>query len=114
MTQLNEHYQTLIRLLLPGEIFEYFDIVHFDTVAKEVRVHVDYIAIKPEGYEMTKLISKGFHQAAIIQDFPLREKPCSYMSEGEGGYKNQRAKQLKVIVRVLQKELVLRRNLQLF
>jgi len=74
MTHLNEHYQTLIQLLLPEEIFEYFDIVQIDTRAREVHVHLDEKAIKPESYELVKLISKGFHHAAIIQDFPLRDK----------------------------------------
>ncbi len=74
MTHLNEHYQTLIQLLLPEEIFEYFDIVQIDTGASEVHVHLDEKAIKPEGYELVKLISKGFHPPAIVQDFPLRDK----------------------------------------
>jgi hypothetical protein len=74
MTQSNEHYQTLIQLLLPEEIFEYFDIVQIDTGEKEVHIHLDEKSIKPEGYELVKLISKGFHPAAIIQDFPLRDK----------------------------------------
>ena len=74
MTQSNEHYQTLIQLLLPEEIFEYFDIVQIDAGEKEIHIHLEEKSIKPEGYELVKLISKGFHPAAIIQDFPLRDK----------------------------------------
>ena len=74
MTDTKEHYQALIKLLLPVEIFEYFDIVKVDPDLSEIHIHLDEKAIKPEGYEMVKLISKGFHQAAIIQDFPLRDK----------------------------------------
>ena len=70
----NEHINSLIKLLLPQEIFEYFDIIRVDTGEREVHIHLDEKAIKPEGYEIVKLISKGFHQAAIIQDFPLRDK----------------------------------------
>ena len=30
--------------------------------------------IKPEGYGIVKLVSKGFHKVSIIQDFPIRDK----------------------------------------
>ena len=70
----NEHINSLIQLLLPQEIFEYFDIIRVDTGEREVHIHLDEKSIKPEGYEVVKLISKGFHQAVIIQDFPLRDK----------------------------------------
>ena len=69
MSSDNAHFNSLIQLLLPPEIFEYFDIVK---VHVEVHVHLDEKAIRPEGYEIVNLISKGFHQ--IIQDFPLRDK----------------------------------------
>ena len=74
MQQSNDHYQELIKLLLPEAIFEYFSIVHIDILEKEVHVHLDEEAVKPEGYELVKLISKGFHPPAIVQDFPLRDK----------------------------------------
>ena len=70
----NEHINSLIKLLLPQEIFEYFDIISVDTREREVHIHLDEKSIKPEGYEIVKLISKGFHQAIIIQDFPLRDR----------------------------------------
>ena len=70
----NEHINSLIKLLLPQEIFEYFDIIRVDTREREVHIHLDEKSIKPEGYEIVKLISKGFHQAIIIQDFPLRDR----------------------------------------
>ena len=70
----NEHFNSLIKLLLPSEIFDYFDIIDIEVGEKEVNVHIDELNIKPEEYKKEKLISKGFHLAAIIQDFPLRDK----------------------------------------
>jgi hypothetical protein len=70
----NEHFNSLIKLLLPTEIFEYFEIVHLEVNEKEVNVHLDEQDIKPEGYKDEKLTSKGFHATALIQDFPLRDK----------------------------------------
>jgi len=74
MTQQNNYYKALIRLLLPEELLEYFDIVDIKVIEKEVHVYLDEEAIKPEGYELVKLISKGFHPENTIQDFPLRDK----------------------------------------
>lgn len=74
MPEPNKHYESLIKLLLPEEIFEYFDIVNVFSEGREVHVRLDEKAIKPEGYEMVKLISNGFHPASIVQDFPLRDK----------------------------------------
>jgi hypothetical protein len=74
MLQLKDHYQELIKLLLPAELFEYFAIVNVEVLEKEVHVYLDEEAIKPEGYELVKLISKGFHPEIIVQDFPLRNK----------------------------------------
>jgi len=70
----NAHFNSLIQLLLPPEIFEYFEIKQIEVGLKEVHVHIDELDQKPEGFEKDKLCSKGFHSAAIIQDFPLRDK----------------------------------------
>lgn len=70
----NEHVNSLVKLVLPQEISEYFDIIRIDILEKEIHIHLDEKSLKPEGYEIVKLISKGFHPAVIIQDFPLRDK----------------------------------------
>ena len=70
----NQHFNSLVQLLLPPELFSYFEIVRIESVEKEVHVHLDELNIKPSSYEKEKLISKGFHEAAIINDFPLRDK----------------------------------------
>lgn len=70
----NEHVNSLVKLVLPQEIFEYFDIIRIDILENEIHIHLDEKSLKPEGYEIVKLISKGFHPAVIIQDFPLRNK----------------------------------------
>ncbi len=74
MTSTEEHFQALLRLFLPEDIFEYFDIVQLEERTSEVHIYLEEKAIKPEGYELVKLISKGFHAESVIQDFPLRDK----------------------------------------
>ena len=70
----NEHLNSLIKLILPTEIFDYFEIIHLEVTDKKVHVHLDELNIKPKVFENKKLTSKGFHPVAIIQDFPLRDK----------------------------------------
>jgi hypothetical protein len=70
----NQHFNSLIQLILPQEIFNYFEIIKIDTLEKEVHVYLDELSQKPEGFENEKLLSKGFHPIATIQDFPIRDK----------------------------------------
>jgi len=74
MNQKNDYSQELIKLLLPVEIFEYFEIVKLDVKDKSVVVHLDEINNPPNEYENQKLTSKGFHPVAVVRDFPIRDK----------------------------------------
>ncbi len=67
-------FQELIKLVLPEEIFNYFEIVNVEVDVKSIHVYLDERAIKPDKYKKQKLTSKGFHAEVIIQDFPIRRK----------------------------------------
>jgi hypothetical protein len=56
-----DHYQSLIQLLLPPEIFDYFEITNLVIEDRSVGVFLDERDIKPIGYSDKKLTSKGFH-----------------------------------------------------
>lgn len=75
MSTNNEQYLALIKLLLPEELFNYFDLIHLEIMDKEVHAYLDEEDIKPDEYKKEKLTSKGFHSTIIIQDFPIRDKP---------------------------------------
>lgn len=74
MDSQNETYNTLLQVLLPEDIFNYFEIIKIDVDIKTLNVYLDELDIKPKEYEGEKLTSKGFHSAATIQDFPIRER----------------------------------------
>jgi len=74
MEENNEHLLQLAELILPEEIFEFFDITRIESNENQVDMYLDEKHEKPEGYELVKLTSKGFHLPICIQDFPLREK----------------------------------------
>ncbi len=75
MSTENEHYLSLIKLILPSEIFEYFEIINVVVEDNFIHVYLDEHDVKPEAYFEKKLTSKGFHPESVIQDFPLRKKP---------------------------------------
>jgi hypothetical protein len=74
MTLQNDHYQDLVKLLLPSEIFDYFEITNLVIEDRSVAVFLDEQDIKPAAWSGQKLTSKGFHPESIIQDFPIRNK----------------------------------------
>jgi transposase len=64
----------LIKALLPEEVFDYFEIVKVDIQDKIIDVHLDELNQPPKEHSDEKLISKGFHEASVFQDFPIRDK----------------------------------------
>ena len=64
----------LLQAILPAEVFNYFDINKVDTDDKTIDIYLDELNLPPEQYLKEKLISKGFTEATIIQDFPIRKK----------------------------------------
>lgn len=74
MKSQSEQYNILIKALLPEEIFEYFEITKVDIDTDVIAVHLDELNSPPGDYSNDKLFSKGFHEAIVFQDFPIRDK----------------------------------------
>jgi len=74
MSTQKDHYQDLVKLLLPAELFDYFEITNLIVEDRSVAVFLDERDIKPVAYTGQKLTSKGFHPETIVQDFPIRNK----------------------------------------
>ena len=74
MSTQQDHYQELVKLLLPSEIFDYFEITNMIVEDRSVSIFLDERDIKPVVYSGQKLTSKGFHPESVIQDFPIRNK----------------------------------------
>lgn len=74
MEQENDFTQDLAKLLLPKEVFEFFEITSIASNEKEIHIHLDEINTIPCEYKDEKLLSKGFHPSVAVQDFPIRNK----------------------------------------
>jgi hypothetical protein len=68
----NAH-ETLVRLILPEGILEYFeltDVSHSEN--GQFNIYLEEKSLPPSGYEKAQLESKGFLPETAIQDFPIR------------------------------------------
>lgn len=68
-------YESLLSIILPKEIFTYFDVLKIDVLENAIHVYVDEKNILPYGMPKKDYHTKGFHPESIVQDFPLRDKP---------------------------------------
>ena len=64
---------TLAQLILPSEILSNFEVVKVDEQSNLIRIHLDEI-IKDSYKSNPNIESKGFCDAVVIRDFPIRDK----------------------------------------
>jgi hypothetical protein len=65
--------ETLIRLLLPEGLLDYFELTNVLQGADgELNIHLEEKNLPPAGHEKSQLESKGFLPETAIQDFPIR------------------------------------------
>lgn len=69
---MSNSYETLVRLILPEGILEYFELVNVAQVEGGLSIYLEEKNIPPAGYEGQRLESKGLLPEASIQDFPIR------------------------------------------
>lgn len=69
---MQDTYQTLVGLLLPEGILEYFELVNVARVDGGLNIYLEEKNILPSGYENQRLESKGLLPEISIQDFPIR------------------------------------------
>ncbi len=68
-----EHaHHTLISLLLPEGILEYFDLTNVEKDSSGLKIYLEEKNISPSEYKDQPLESKGFLPESSIQDFPIR------------------------------------------
>ena len=67
-------YQDLLRLVLPAEIADNFDLVNLQTLGDTLHFHLDEKLVVPEEYKEFSLSPNGFYAVSAVSDFPLRDK----------------------------------------
>jgi hypothetical protein len=69
---LSTAHETLVRLILPEGILEYFELTNVSQTATGLNIYLEEKNLPPAGYEKSQLESKGFLPETAIQDFPIR------------------------------------------
>ena len=69
---MSEAAETLISLLLPEGILDYFELTQVEKEGKMLNLYLEEKNIAPDGYAIKELESKGFFPKVRIQDFPIR------------------------------------------
>ena len=65
-------YETLVSLLLPQGILEFFELTNVSQLPAGLNIYLEEKNIIPSEYKDQKLESKGFLPEISIQDFPIR------------------------------------------
>ena len=66
---------SLLRYLLPEELFEYFELTEVQESEKDtLLLHLEEKKVPPPEHKDKHLLSNGFDEPVRIQDFPLRQK----------------------------------------
>lgn len=74
MEQSEQRYNQLLSMILPAEVFEYFEVKSIEEGDKSYHIYLDEKHRYPDGYKCSALSSKGFRDEVVIQDFPIRRK----------------------------------------
>ena len=65
-------YETLVRLLLPQGILDFFELTNVTQTDIGLQLYLEEKNIVPSEYQEQKLESKGFLPEIMVQDFPIR------------------------------------------
>lgn len=74
MEKYSEETHSLLNLVLPKGILDYFTVSNIEQTEENVNIYLSEKNIVPQEYIKDKLVSKGFFDEIRIQDFPLRGK----------------------------------------
>ena len=67
--------ETLLKHLLPEELFEYFELTGVQELESDtLLLYLDEKNVTPAEHKDKHLVANGFDEPIRIQDFPLREK----------------------------------------
>jgi hypothetical protein len=75
MSSSSEISESLLKLILPKELFDYFEILSVEENGKDIVIELEEINSPPNEFSSERLTSKGFYPCIEVNDFPLRNRP---------------------------------------
>jgi hypothetical protein len=86
---LQNTYETLVSLLLPQGILEFFELTNISRLPAGLNIYLEEKNIIPSEYKDQKLEAKGFLPEISVQDFPIRGQKVESVAELFGKLNNQ-------------------------
>ena len=69
---MHESFKALLPLIIPEGVSDYFELSGHKKDTTGIHIYLEEINSVPVEYQSNKLLSKGFFDEVILQDFPMR------------------------------------------
>ncbi|WP_374166491.1 hypothetical protein [Arcticibacter sp. MXS-1] len=69
---MHESFKALLPLIIPEGVSDYFQLTDHKKDTTGIHIYLEEINSIPVEYKTNKLLSKGFFDEVILQDFPIR------------------------------------------
>lgn len=69
---MHESFKALLPIIIPEGVSEYFEMTDFSKKDLRIDIFMEEMNIIPQEFQSSKLLSKGFFDAVVLQDFPIR------------------------------------------
>jgi len=70
--QMHDSFKALLPMIIPDGVSDYFALSGHHKDETGIHIHLEELNSVPSEYESNKLLSKGFFEEVILQDFPIR------------------------------------------
>ncbi|MDB5012489.1 MAG: transposase family protein [Daejeonella sp.] len=80
---MHDSFKALLSLIIPEGVSDYFKLAEHTNEAGAI--HLEEMNMNPVEYQFNKLQSKGFFDAIVLQDFPMRGRRFFCMLNVGGG-----------------------------
>ena len=69
---MHESFKALLPMIIPEGVSYYFALSSHKKDVTGIHIYLEEINLAPSEYQKNKLLSKGFFDEVILQDFPIR------------------------------------------
>lgn len=69
---MHDSFKALLPLIIPIGVSDYFELSKFEKDDTGIHVYLAELNSIPVEYQSNKLLSKGFFDEVVLQDFPIR------------------------------------------
>jgi len=69
---MHDSFKALLPLIIPEGVSDYFELSGHKKDSTEIHIYLEEMNSIPVEYQSNKLLSKGFFDEVVLQDFPMR------------------------------------------